>query len=147
MPGPSQTYQQRYFVCDEYWGGDGSPVFFYTGNEANVELYINMTGQMWESAPLFNALLIFAEHRYFGESMPFGADTISHMQYLSSEQALADYATLIDSLRGTLPASNSPFIGFGGSYGGMLTSWLRICLLYTSPSPRDGLLSRMPSSA
>ena len=23
----------------------------------------------------------------------------------------------------------------------------RICLLYTSPSPRDGLLSRMPSSA
>ena len=32
-----------------------------------------------------------------------------------------------------------------------LSSWLRdylyICLLYTSPSPRDGLLSRMPSSA
>ena len=26
-------------------------------------------------------------------------------------------------------------------------SYLNICLLYTSPSPRDGLLSRMPSSA
>ena len=25
--------------------------------------------------------------------------------------------------------------------------WHNICLLYTSPSPRDGLLSRMPSSA
>ena len=25
--------------------------------------------------------------------------------------------------------------------------WTEICLLYTSPSPRDGLLSRMPSSA
>ena len=24
---------------------------------------------------------------------------------------------------------------------------LQLCLLYTSPSPRDGLLSRMPSSA
>ena len=24
---------------------------------------------------------------------------------------------------------------------------LKVCLLYTSPSPRDGLLSRMPSSA
>src|SRR5665647_3720915 len=24
---------------------------------------------------------------------------------------------------------------------------LQVCLLYTSPSPRDGLLSRMPSSA
>ena len=31
-----------------------------------------------------------------------------------------------------------------------LLGWLvllSICLLYTSPSPRDGLLSRMPSSA
>ena len=29
-------------------------------------------------------------------------------------------------------------------------AWIRapsLCLLYTSPSPRDGLLSRMPSSA
>ena len=29
----------------------------------------------------------------------------------------------------------------------VLHAFLRICLLYTSPSPRDGLLSRMPSSA
>ena len=41
---------------------------------------------------------------------------------------------------------------FGPEYFGAL-SWLTkapqsdICLLYTSPSPRDGLLSRMPSSA
>ena len=28
-----------------------------------------------------------------------------------------------------------------------MTRNLSICLLYTSPSPRDGLLSRMPSSA
>ena len=28
-----------------------------------------------------------------------------------------------------------------------ITDKLGICLLYTSPSPRDGLLSRMPSSA
>ena len=26
-------------------------------------------------------------------------------------------------------------------------AWTKPCLLYTSPSPRDGLLSRMPSSA
>ena len=29
----------------------------------------------------------------------------------------------------------------------LLHGMLRTCLLYTSPSPRDGLLSRMPSSA
>ena len=31
------------------------------------------------------------------------------------------------------------------SYEGLIDD--DVCLLYTSPSPRDGLLSRMPSSA
>ena len=30
---------------------------------------------------------------------------------------------------------------------GAVIGWDDLCLLYTSPSPRDGLLSRMPSSA
>ena len=36
-------------------------------------------------------------------------------------------------------------ITVGEEYGGANMGYL--CLLYTSPSPRDGLLSRMPSSA
>ena len=38
-------------------------------------------------------------------------------------------------------SDNSHTITFAG------TAQLDTCLLYTSPSPRDGLLSRMPSSA
>ena len=34
-----------------------------------------------------------------------------------------------------------------GQKGGDLLAEETLCLLYTSPSPRDGLLSRMPSSA
>src|SRR5665647_1977067 len=43
----------------------------------------------------------------------------------------------------------------GGKLGGRDIEWFKVddesepakgCLLYTSPSPRDGLLSRMPSS-
>ena len=36
-----------------------------------------------------------------------------------------------------------------GKQSNGFVSWVKIqtCLLYTSPSPRDGLLSRMPSSA
>ena len=42
-----------------------------------------------------------------------------------------------------------PQIGVIASFGTQLLDWLKMytCLLYTSPSPRDGLLSRMPSSA
>ena len=32
-------------------------------------------------------------------------------------------------------------------YKTILSDGYSVCLLYTSPSPRDGLLSRMPSSA
>ena len=34
-----------------------------------------------------------------------------------------------------------------GNWTGIDVDVCRACLLYTSPSPRDGLLSRMPSSA
>ena len=34
-----------------------------------------------------------------------------------------------------------------GEHGRPWWEWVSTCLLYTSPSPRDGLLSRMPSSA
>ena len=37
--------------------------------------------------------------------------------------------------------------GEGKTLTCVLPAYLNACLLYTSPSPRDGLLSRMPSSA
>ena len=62
--GDKSTFKQRYFVNDDWWK-PGSPIFFYFGNEDNVELYVNHTGLMWESAPDFHAMLVFAEHRYW----------------------------------------------------------------------------------
>ena len=43
-----------------------------------------------------------------------------------------------------------PLVGYSDDFVALtavLSIWSRYCLLYTSPSPRDGLLSRMPSSA
>ena len=48
-------------------------------------------------------------------------------------------------LRGVLHHVDRPAAALAGRCGSPPYSWS--CLLYTSPSPRDGLLSRMPSSA
>ena len=45
------TFKQRFFVNNKWWDkANNGPVFFYFGNEDNVELYVNHTGLMWESA-------------------------------------------------------------------------------------------------
>ena len=45
-----------------------------------------------------------------------------------------------------VPAGATLAVG-GSSFSAPLYTYFTTCLLYTSPSPRDGLLSRMPSSA
>ena len=41
-----------------------------------------------------------------------------------------------------------PYVLYSEAYKAFeLNDFFNACLLYTSPSPRDGLLSRMPSSA
>ena len=65
---------------------------------------------------------------------------------------LATGAALASKLRGGKQVSVS-FFGDGANNQGVfhesmnLAAVWKLCLLYTSPSPRDGLLSRMPSSA
>ena len=65
---------------------------------------------------------------------------------------------LINGYMGEFSVGHAAFMGVGAYTASLLTVWLfgensvlgalnLPCLLYTSPSPRDGLLSRMPSSA
>ncbi|XP_055972155.1 lysosomal Pro-X carboxypeptidase [Sorex fumeus] len=85
---------------------------------------------MWDVAEELKAMLVFAEHRYYGESLPFGPSSFKdskHLNFLTSEQALADFAELIKHLRKTIKGvKNQPFIALGGSYGGMLAAWFRM---------------------
>lgn len=57
---------------------------------------------MYELAWKFKGLLVFIEHRYYGETLPFGPESYKdkeHLGYLTAEQALADYALLITQVK------------------------------------------------
>ncbi|XP_039140115.1 lysosomal Pro-X carboxypeptidase-like isoform X2 [Dioscorea cayenensis subsp. rotundata] len=127
LPG----FQQRYLVGrNDLWSRNG-PIFFYCGNEGDIEWFAENTGFVWEIAPRFGALVVFAEHRYYGKSMPFGSRESAYkdaksLAYLTAEQALADFATLLTDFKHNLSSEGSPVVLFGGSYGGMLAAWMRL---------------------
>ncbi|KAF2070403.1 hypothetical protein CYY_008273 [Polysphondylium violaceum] len=141
------TFAQRYLLADQFWNrpakGDSQcfgPVLFYTGNEGDITLFYENTQFMTNVlAQEMNALILFAEHRYYGTTLPFGNSSFlpENLGYMTSEQALADYAQLLHDVLEDLDASNCPVIAIGGSYGGMLSAWMRI----KYPNVVDGALA------
>ncbi|KAK4410086.1 Lysosomal Pro-X carboxypeptidase [Sesamum angolense] len=118
-------FRQRYLINTEYWAGPDKlgPIFLYCGNEGDIEWFAANTGFVWELAPRFRAMIIFPEHRYYGESMPYGSwdeayKNASTLAHLTAEQALADFAVLITELKRNFSAQACPVVLFGGSYGG-----------------------------
>ena len=101
---------------------------------SQVELYVENTGLMWESADEFNADLLFIEHRFYGKSTRPGLP----LRYLSTSHALDDFAHVIEHVQRQYGRHRAlPVIGFGGSYGGMLGTFFK----YKYPSLVDGVIA------
>ena len=53
-------WQQRYLTYDRHWRNDTSgAIWAYVGNEADVSLYADHAGLMWENAQAAGAYLVF----------------------------------------------------------------------------------------
>jgi pimeloyl-ACP methyl ester carboxylesterase len=120
-----RTWKMRYWVDNSSWDGAAdSPVFLGMGGEGASG---PPGGQMEELAEKHHGLLVSIEHRYFGQSIPTSDFATANLQWLGTEQALADAAFfqryLSEKLK--LSASNK-WITFGGSYSGELAAWARL---------------------
>ncbi|KAI5734315.1 hypothetical protein M8J77_005022 [Diaphorina citri] len=120
-----RTWKQRYFV-NSTWYKHGGPIFLMIGGEGEASAKWMVEGTWLDYAHNHNALAVQVEHRFYGKSHPLSDLSVESLQYLSSEQALADLAYFITSMNTlySLPA-HTKWIAFGGSYPGALAAWLR----------------------
>ena len=72
-----------------------------------------------------------------------GADNPTYLKGGQGDKTMTDSLSL---LNGAGRVEATKLVGNGLEVGGIL-GYTYTCLLYTSPSPRDRSLSRMPSSA
>jgi len=117
------TWKQKYLVNDTFYKPGGA-LFLLLGGEGPLtdncvtDHYILPT-----YAPRFNAVIVCAEHRFYGKSQPFAAMSTENLRFLTSQQALADFADLGTMLKAKY--DNAVLISFGGSYSGALSAWFR----------------------
>mmetsp|Transcript_17553 Transcript_17553/g.22773 ORF Transcript_17553/g.22773 Transcript_17553/m.22773 type:complete len:572 (-) Transcript_17553:64-1779(-) len=122
---------QRYFVNKEFWGrkdeDKSKAVFLYIGGEGpESKARLTSKSYMYSLAEKHNALMVDIEHRYYGKSFPTKDMSSSNLQYLTSAQALADLALLLERILEEYEAKDATVVAFGGSYPGNLAAWARL---------------------
>jgi pimeloyl-ACP methyl ester carboxylesterase len=65
------------------------------------------------------------EHRFYGESQPFTSWSTENLQYLNSQQALADLAYFIGQMNPMVDNKRRTTFVIGGSYPGALSAWFQ----------------------
>ena len=118
---------QRYWINEQWWGGVGFPVFVYIGGEGE-EKCSRLTNRMYafNLAQQHEGLLVNVEHRFYGLSYPTSDMSTPNLAYLSSEQALADLARIIQNITVDRGTTSSKVITIGGSYPGNLAAWFKL---------------------
>ncbi|RDA89996.1 hypothetical protein CP533_2685 [Ophiocordyceps camponoti-saundersi (nom. inval.)] len=130
------TFDQRFWWNTDHWGGPGSPILFQAPGESGVDpQYLRSSPRYLEGllAETNKAALIALEHRYFGESLPFGKKFgVEEMQYLTLENAIEDLIHFANSVvlpfdrNGSSKPQNAPWIISGCSYSGALAAWINV---------------------
>ncbi|XP_026333446.1 putative serine protease K12H4.7 isoform X2 [Hyposmocoma kahamanoa] len=147
-PSDLRTWNQRYYMNDSFYDyEDPGPIFLMIGGEGPADPRWMVKGTWIEYAKLFKALCFNLEHRYYGESRPTTDLSVKNLQFLSSQQALADLANFINAMNQKLKLrKNVKWMVFGGSYPGSLAAWLRMKyphLVYGAVSSSAPLLAKV----
>ncbi|KAI9372351.1 serine carboxypeptidase S28-domain-containing protein [Aspergillus egyptiacus] len=131
-PHSNGVFNLRYWFDSTHYRS-GGPVFVIAAGEADGEERFPFLSQgiVTELAKTYNGLGVILEHRYYGKSYPSEHVTPENLRFLSTEQALADYAYFASNVvfpgleDFDLTAASTPWIAYGGSYAGAMVAFLR----------------------
>ena len=72
--GNLDMYKMRYLLDETQAVGQANPpILFYCGNEGDITNFYTNSGFMTKTlAQQFKGVVLFGEHRYYGESKPYG---------------------------------------------------------------------------
>ncbi|RDX52320.1 peptidase S28 [Lentinus brumalis] len=128
------TFKQRYWHTYEFYE-PGGPILLTTPGESNAAgytAYLTNRTIVGQVAQAQNGSVVVLEHRYYGESSPFDDLSDASLEYHTIQQAIDDLEYFVKSVQLPQPDGDSvapgqaPWVLFGGSYAGALTSFTMV---------------------
>lgn len=121
---PGQIFNQRYWVDSEYASGPNAPVIYHICGESDAEgaYFFDDAANVW--AKSLGARLVYLEHRYYGQSLPFPDLSNQSLQFLTLENVIEDLAGFQKWITAN-QGWTGKWISVGGSYSGTLSAIYR----------------------
>ncbi|KAH9947174.1 peptidase S28 [Amylocystis lapponica] len=125
------TFSQRYWLSYENYK-PGGPIVLTTPGEQPADAYTiyltsaTITGTLAQQQ---NGATVLIEHRFYGDSNPYGDLSVASLQVHTIQQAIDDLVYFANNVElpmpggGNVSPSEAPWILVGGSYAGALTSF------------------------
>lgn len=126
--GIADRFNQTYYIWDDYWEKPTGPLFIFMGYASPLlPEQFTKAGTITEATKRFKGLVLAIEQRYYGESLTYDMLRREKLTYLTSQQMLADIASIQQKVMNdyNISASSAKII-FGYSFGGFHAVYYRM---------------------
>lgn len=133
-PHCNDTFNLRYWFDASHYKAGGPVIILQSGETSGkARLPFLQKGLLAQMAEATGGIAVVLEHRYYGTSYPVPDLSTENFRFLTTEQAMADEAYFASNIQfpgleehGDLTAKTTPYIGYGGSYAGAFSAFLRV---------------------
>jgi len=120
------TFSQRYWVNSDFVTNPATaPILFHICGESDAEQGYYLNDNTLEWAKALGAHVVYLEHRFYGQSLPFPDTSTTHLTSLTLPNVIEDLATFQIWLTQN-KGWNGKWIAIGGSYSGTLSAIYRL---------------------